>query len=61
VKGYPFEVQLPEGGTVSAGAILSDQVKSLSWQARNAAFAGKAPKEVFADVRAKLAALLEWT
>jgi len=33
VKGYPFEVRLPEGLPVS-GSILADQVKSLDWQAR---------------------------
>ena len=35
VKGYPFEVLLPEGGEVE-GAILSDQLKSLDWKARDA-------------------------
>ena len=33
IKGYPFEVQLPTGLPVS-GEILSDQVRSLDWQAR---------------------------
>jgi mRNA-degrading endonuclease toxin of MazEF toxin-antitoxin module len=28
-KGYPFEVQLPEGSAVS-GVVLSDQLKSLN-------------------------------
>jgi mRNA interferase MazF len=37
VKGYPFEVIIPEGHKVS-GAILSDQVKSLDWHARGAQF-----------------------
>lgn len=35
IKGYPFEVLIPAGLPV-AGAILSDQVKSLDWRARNA-------------------------
>ena len=35
VKGYPFEVALPAGLPV-AGVVLSDQVKSLDWRARNA-------------------------
>lgn len=34
VKGYPFEVAIPAGLPVS-GVILSDQVKSLDWRARN--------------------------
>ena len=33
VKGYPFEVVLPDGVGVS-GAILADQIKSLDWKAR---------------------------
>jgi mRNA interferase MazF len=35
IKGYPFEVEVPEGLSVN-GVILSDQVKSLDWKARNA-------------------------
>jgi len=34
IKGYPFEVPIPDGLPVS-GVILSDQVKSLDWRARN--------------------------
>ena len=33
VKGYPFEVPLPESCSID-GAVLSDQVKSLNWRAR---------------------------
>ena len=35
VKRYPFEVAIPSGLPV-AGAVLSDQVKSLDWRARKA-------------------------
>jgi mRNA interferase MazF len=35
VKGYPFEVPIPAGLTVS-GVILADQVKSLDWRVRRA-------------------------
>ncbi len=34
-KGYPFEVNLPEGIGIT-GVILSDQVKSLDWKVRQA-------------------------
>lgn len=34
IKGYPFEVVLPDNLSI-AGAVLSDQVKSLDWQAWN--------------------------
>jgi len=33
VKGYPFEVAIPEGLPVS-GVILADQIRSLDWNAR---------------------------
>ena len=35
VKGYPFEVDMPEG-LPATGCILSDQVKSLDWRERKA-------------------------
>ena len=38
VKGYPFEVPLPDGLVVS-GVILADQIKSLDWNVRRAEFA----------------------
>ena len=37
VKGYPFEVPLPESAKVT-GVILADQVKCLDWEERNAEF-----------------------
>ncbi|MGE0501466.1 MAG: type II toxin-antitoxin system PemK/MazF family toxin [Rhizobiaceae bacterium] len=36
-KGYPFEVAVPAGGKTT-GFVLSDQIKSLDWSARNAEF-----------------------
>ena len=57
VKGYPFEVLLPEGLPV-AGAILSDQVKSLDWRARNAELICTLPDEITSEVLQKLNTLL---
>jgi mRNA interferase MazF len=37
IKGYPFEVLIPKGHSIS-GVILSDQVKSLDWNDRKAKF-----------------------
>jgi mRNA interferase MazF len=37
-KGYPFEVELPEGLPLS-GVALADQIKSLDWRARKAEYA----------------------
>jgi mRNA interferase MazF len=57
VKGYPFEVIIPPGLPV-AGAILSDQVKSLDWQARNAELICVLPNETISEVLEKLALLI---
>ncbi len=57
IKGYPFEVLLPAGLPV-AGAILSDQVKSLDWRARNAELICTLPAEAISEVLQKLGSLL---
>lgn len=57
VKGYPFEVRLPNGLEVS-GVVLSDQVKSLDWRSRQVEFCCQAPDQVISEVRGKLRALL---
>ncbi len=58
VKGYPFEVLIPEGLPVT-GVILADQVKSLDWQARRAELICTLPKEAVRDVLNKIKLLLE--
>jgi mRNA interferase MazF len=57
IKGYPFEVILPTGLTVT-GAILSDQVKSLDWRARNASFICTLPPATITEVLQKLNTLI---
>ena len=57
VKGYPFEVVLPEKQKVS-GAILSDQIKSLDWRVRKAKRMARAPENVLKEVLAKILSLL---
>jgi mRNA interferase MazF len=57
IKGYPFEVVLPAGLAVT-GAILSDQVKSLDWRARNASFICTLPTPTIAEVLQKLNTLV---
>ncbi|MEN1968571.1 type II toxin-antitoxin system PemK/MazF family toxin [Lentibacillus sp. N15] len=44
-KGYPFEIGLPDDLLIS-GVILSDQVRSLDWRARNLKIKDKAPVEI---------------
>jgi len=58
VKGYPFEVALPPG-LEAEGAILSDQVKSLDWRARDARRACAVPAEVLEETIAKILAVVD--
>ncbi len=55
-KGYPFEVALPAGLKVT-GVILSDQVKSLDWRARQAELIDTLPEQTVAEVLSKLSTL----
>jgi mRNA interferase MazF len=57
VKGYPFEVVLPEGASLS-GVVLADQVRSVDWRARKLVFADRAPSSVLNEVLAKLEPLI---
>ena len=57
VKGYPFEVALPEGNRAQ-GAILSDQLKSLDWRARKAVRFDRASADTIAEVTARIAVLV---
>jgi mRNA interferase MazF len=56
-RGYPFEVLLPAGLPV-AGAVLSDQGKSLDWRARHAELICALPAETMSETLQKLATLL---
>ena len=58
VKGYPFEVPIPDGLPVN-GVILSDQVKSLDWRARNAEKACSLPADTMKRVMQRVKALIE--
>ena len=57
VKGYPFEVAIPTGLDVT-GVILADQVKSMDWQARNAALICPLPTEIVDAVLQRVETLL---
>lgn len=57
VKGYPFEVAVPSDLPIT-GVVLSDQVRSLDWRARNAAHICSLPNAAVAEVRRKLRTLL---
>ena len=58
VKGYPFEVSIPEGLDIS-GVVLSDQIKSLDWRAWRVEFICSLPNTAIEEVIAKARALLD--
>ncbi len=57
VKGYPFEVVLPEGLPVR-GAALADQAENLDWRALRAERVCALPGGVVEEILGKLRALL---
>ena len=57
-KGYPFEVELSPKGNVQ-GVILSDQIKSLDWKARNAKFEEKVSTWMMTEVIEKISVLID--
>jgi mRNA interferase MazF len=57
VKGYPFEVIVPPGLSVT-GAVLADHMKSLDWRVRNATRICMLPTETLRQVLQKAALLM---
>ena len=56
-KGYPFEVELPQGFSIQ-GVVLADQIRAVDWKARGLRFAAKCPPEAVSDVIARIRALM---
>jgi len=57
VKGYPFEVALGQESKAE-GVVLSDQVKSLDWRARQAQKFDRVSEEIMREVAAKIGTLV---
>ena len=55
IKGYPFEVVV---SIDPPSAVLSDQIKSLDWRARQAEYKGKVPAAALAETLAKIKTLI---
>jgi len=58
IKGYPFEVALPLNVPIK-GVVLSDQIKSLDFNARDISFICKLPKNIVNIVQKNILALIE--
>lgn len=57
IKGYPFEVVIPEGLKIS-GVILADQVKNFDWTVRKTKLITRLPISVTDEVSKKLKTLI---
>ena len=57
IKGGAFEVALPRGAGVT-GVILSEQLKSLDWIVRNAAFTAKVDQRTLDQVTGRIQAIM---
>lgn len=56
-KGFPFEVPLTHD-LKTQGVILSDHLKSVDWNSRQASVVERVSDDVLTEVRAKVKALL---
>jgi mRNA interferase MazF len=57
MKGGSFDVPIPPVARVT-GAVLSDQLRSIDWLARNASFHSVAPDDLVIEVLARIEAVL---
>ena len=57
IKGYPFEIKLPENLEVQ-GVILSDQIKSLDFFIRDVSFICKVDDNIMSQVQQNILALI---
>jgi mRNA interferase MazF len=55
IKDYPFEVRI---NSIIQGVILSDQIRSIDWKSRNAAFIEKIPEEILKEILENIDLLL---
>ena len=55
IKDYPFEVRI---NSIIQGVILSDQIRSIDWKSRNAAFVEKIPEEILKEILENIDLLL---
>jgi mRNA interferase MazF len=58
IKGYPFEVPIPDGVVGVTGVVLADHVSSLDWQGRQAKFITRLPDGGIEQILEKLSTLL---
>jgi mRNA interferase MazF len=55
----PWRTRVPLTGTETIGFVMIEQVKSVDWQARGAAFIERVPRSLFDDVKSRIATMLD--
>jgi mRNA interferase MazF len=58
VKGFPFEVKLPDQLSRVYGVVLIHHLRSIDWRERKVEYIETAPREVMEEVIAKLTPLI---
>jgi mRNA interferase MazF len=54
----PWRTRVSLAGTTTSGFIMIEQLKSLDWQARGAAFIERVPQSLLDDVKSRIATML---
>jgi mRNA interferase MazF len=55
----PWRTRVPLIGTATTGAVMIEQVKSVDWMARGAAFIERVPQALLDDVKSRIATMLD--
>jgi mRNA interferase MazF len=55
----PWRTRVKLVGTATIGFIMIEQVKSVDWLARGAAFIERVPRSLLGDVKARIATMLD--
>ncbi|MSP02977.1 MAG: mRNA-degrading endonuclease [Acetobacteraceae bacterium] len=55
----PWRTRVPLTGTSTSGFVMIEQLKSIDWQARGAAFIEHVPRSLFEDVKSRIATMLD--
>jgi mRNA interferase MazF len=54
----PWRTRVPLTGTETTGFVMTEQIKSVDWQARGSAFIERVPPSLFDDVKSRIATML---
>jgi mRNA interferase MazF len=55
----PWRTRVPLTGTATTGFVMIEQVKSIDWQARGAAFIERVPQPLLDDVKSRIGTMLD--